>query len=84
MAEGGPVTSEEDKAWFRALPLLFLGGLLFAAGTLVFWNKGDATASIASMTLGVVLMTTWMVMEVIRIHEERKRRKKDEAEGQIT
>jgi putative effector of murein hydrolase LrgA (UPF0299 family) len=30
-------------------------------------------ASIASMTLGVVLVTAWLVMEVIRIHEDRKK-----------
>jgi putative effector of murein hydrolase LrgA (UPF0299 family) len=27
------------------------------------------------MTLGVVLVTAWLVMEVIRIHEDRKQQK---------
>jgi putative effector of murein hydrolase LrgA (UPF0299 family) len=39
----------------------------------VFFDRGDSVASIASMTLGVVLVTAWLVMEVIRIHEDRKK-----------
>jgi putative effector of murein hydrolase LrgA (UPF0299 family) len=43
----------------------------------VFFDKGDSVASIASMTLGVVLVTAWLVMEVIRIHEDRKQQKEE-------
>jgi putative effector of murein hydrolase LrgA (UPF0299 family) len=68
---------EETKSWVRNLPLLFVGGVLGVAGAWVFFDKGDSVASIASMTLGVVLVTAWLVMEIIRIHEDRKREKED-------
>jgi putative effector of murein hydrolase LrgA (UPF0299 family) len=64
---------EETRSWVRNLPLLFVGGVLGVAGAWVFFDRGDSVASIASMTLGVVLVTAWLVMEVIRIHEDRKR-----------
>jgi RsiW-degrading membrane proteinase PrsW (M82 family) len=78
------VTTEEDRAWVKTLPLLFLGGVLFAFGTIVFWNKGDTTASIASMTLGVVLMTTWMITAVIDWWEAHRRRKRRTNGGEGT
>jgi putative effector of murein hydrolase LrgA (UPF0299 family) len=64
---------DDTRAWVRNLPLLFVGGVLGVAGAWVFFDRGDTVASIASMTLGVVLVTAWLVMEVIRIHEERKK-----------
>jgi putative effector of murein hydrolase LrgA (UPF0299 family) len=64
---------EQTKSWVRNLPLLFVGGVLGVAGAWVFFDRGDSVASIASMTLGVVLVTAWLVMEVIRIHEDRKK-----------
>jgi putative effector of murein hydrolase LrgA (UPF0299 family) len=73
---------EETKSWVRNLPLLFVGGVLGVAGAWVFFDRGDSVASIASMTLGVVLVTAWLVMEVIRIHEDRKRGR--EAAGEDT
>jgi hypothetical protein len=33
------------------------------------------------MTLGVVLVTAWLVMEVIRIHEDRKQGRRSDAGG---
>jgi putative effector of murein hydrolase LrgA (UPF0299 family) len=71
------VIEPDDRAWLRSLPLLFVGGVLGVAGAWVFFDKGDSVASIASMTLGVVLVTAWLVMEIIRIHEDRKREKED-------
>jgi putative effector of murein hydrolase LrgA (UPF0299 family) len=67
---------EGTRAWIRNLPLLFVGGVLGVAGAWVFFDKGDSVASIASMTLGVVLVTAWLVMEVIRIHEDRKQQRR--------
>jgi putative effector of murein hydrolase LrgA (UPF0299 family) len=81
MAEGGPVTNEEDKAWLRALPLLLTGGVVFCIGAMIFWQKGDTTASIAAMTLGVVLVTAWMVTALIDWWETRKRRRHEEPPG---
>jgi protein-S-isoprenylcysteine O-methyltransferase Ste14 len=75
------VTTEEDRAWVRSLPLLLVGGVLFCAGAALFWEKGDTTASIASMTLGVVLVSVWMATALIDWHEARKRRK-EERDGQ--
>jgi hypothetical protein len=72
---------EETKSWARNRPLLFVGGVLGCAGAWVFFDKGDSVASIASMTLGVVLVTAWLVMEVIRIHEDRKRARGEEGES---
>jgi putative effector of murein hydrolase LrgA (UPF0299 family) len=72
---------EESKSWARNLPLLFVGGVLGCAGAWVFFDKGDSVASIASMTLGVVLVTAWLVMEVIRIHEDRKQGRRSDAGG---
>jgi hypothetical protein len=57
------------------LPLLLTGGATFVGGAFFIWNKGDSTASIAAMTLGVALVSMWSVTEIIRIHEERKRRR---------
>lgn len=72
------MTTEDDKAWIRALPLLLTGGVLFSAGALIFWQKGDTTASIAAMTIGVVLTSMWAATAVIDWHEARKRRKQQE------
>jgi hypothetical protein len=69
------MTLEEDKAYLRSLPLLLTGGAAFVGGAYFFWNKGDSTASIAAMTLGVARGSMWTVTEIIRIHEERKRRR---------
>jgi predicted membrane protein len=75
--DGGAVTTEEDKAWIRSLPLLLVGGVLFCAGAAIFWNKGDTTASIASMTLGIVLVSMWTVSAIVDWHELRKRSRED-------
>jgi putative effector of murein hydrolase LrgA (UPF0299 family) len=72
---------EETKSWVRNLPLLFVGGVLGVAGAWVFFDKGDSVASIASMTLGVVLVTAWLVMEIIRIHEDRKQGRRSDGGG---
>jgi putative effector of murein hydrolase LrgA (UPF0299 family) len=69
------------KSWVRNLPLLFVGGILGVAGAWVFFDKGDSVASIASMTLGVVLVTSWLVMEIIRIHEDRKQGRRSDGGG---
>jgi predicted membrane protein len=69
------MTTEEDKAYIRSLPLLLTGGAAFVGGAFFFWKQGDSTASIAAMTLGVALVSMWTVTEIIRIHEERKRRR---------
>lgn len=65
----------EDKAWIRALPLLLTGGILFSAGAMIFFAKGDTTASIAALTVGVVLTSMWAATAIIDWHEARKRRK---------
>lgn len=70
----------EDKAWLRALPLLMTGGVAFCVGALIFWQKGDTTASIASMTVGVVMVSVWMATALIDWHEARKRRKQQHEE----
>jgi protein-S-isoprenylcysteine O-methyltransferase Ste14 len=75
------MTTEDDKAWIRALPLLLTGGILFSAGALIFFSKGDTTASIAAMTVGVVLTSMWAATAIIDWHEARKRRRQQD-EGQ--
>jgi predicted membrane protein len=70
----------DDKAWLRALPLLLTGGILFSAGALIFWNKGDTTASIAAMTVGVVLTSMWSVTAVADWWESHRRRKQQQHE----
>lgn len=54
----------DDREYIRSLPLLLVGGILFTVGTLIFYNKGDTTASVASMTLSIVLITVWATMTV--------------------
>jgi putative effector of murein hydrolase LrgA (UPF0299 family) len=72
---------EETKSYVRNLPLLFVGGVLGVVGAWAFFDRGDSVASIASMTLGVVLVTAWLVMEVIRIHEDRKQGRRGDGGG---
>jgi predicted membrane protein len=69
---------QDDKAWIRALPLLLTGGIVFCIGALIFFQKGDVTASIAAMTLGVVLVAMWATTAIIDWHEACKRRKHQE------
>jgi predicted membrane protein len=76
------VSTDEDRAWIRALPLLLTGGIAFCVGALIFWTKGDTTASIASMTVGVVLVSMWAVTAVLDWNEARKRRRKEDGGGQ--
>lgn len=56
--------TDNDKAWIRSLPLLMVGGVAFIVGALIFFQKGDAPASISSMTLGIVLVSMWSVTAI--------------------
>jgi hypothetical protein len=67
---------EQDRAWLRSLPLLLLGGVLFGAGALAFYRSGDTVASIAAMTLAVVLISQWAATALLDWWEATKRRRK--------
>jgi membrane protein implicated in regulation of membrane protease activity len=73
--------TDNDKAWIRSLPLLMVGGVAFIVGALIFFQKGDAPASISSMTLGVVLVSMWSVTAIGDWWDAKKRRKEDSGES---
>jgi predicted membrane protein len=70
----------DDKAYIRSLPLLLTGGVLFCGGAFFFWNKGDTVASIASMTMGVVLVSMWAATAILDWWEAHRRRKQQHEE----
>jgi hypothetical protein len=54
--------------------------VLFCGGAFFFWVKGDTTASIAAMTLGVVLVSMWAATSLIDWWEAHRRRKQQHEE----
>jgi predicted membrane protein len=73
--------NDEDKAWVRTLPLLAVGGVAILVGGFVFWQKGDSTASIAAMTLGVMFLSMWATTEIVEWWVGLRRKGKDDGES---
>jgi predicted membrane protein len=65
------VTSEEDKRWLRALPLLLAASLLLMAGALAFYRAGDNTASTAAFTAGLILLGAWGTTAIVDWYRQR-------------
>jgi predicted membrane protein len=65
------MTSEEDKRWLRALPLLLAASLLLMGGALAFYRAGDNTASTAAFTAGLLLLGAWAATAVVDWYRQR-------------
>jgi uncharacterized membrane protein HdeD (DUF308 family) len=65
------VTSEDDKRWLRALPLLLAAALLLLAGSLAFYRAGDNTASTAAFTAGLILLGAWGCTAIVDWYRQR-------------
>jgi predicted membrane protein len=65
------VTSEEDKRWLRALPLLLASSLLLLGGSFAFYRAGDNTASTAAFTAGLLLLGAWATTAVVDWYRQR-------------
>lgn len=65
------MTTEEDKRWLRALPLLLAAALLLMGGALAFYRAGDNTASTAAFTAGLLLLGAWAATAVVDWYRQR-------------
>ena len=70
-----------NSRWVRSLPLLLSAAVLFIAGALMFYKSGDTTASISSMTAGVLAFGAWVVTAVIDWHEGKPQQVVQSEEG---
>jgi uncharacterized membrane protein HdeD (DUF308 family) len=63
----------EDKNWLKSWPLLLVAAILLLAGALVFFQKGDSTASIAAFSAGLMVLGGWIVTAAVEWHHSLHR-----------
>jgi uncharacterized membrane protein HdeD (DUF308 family) len=58
----------DDKKYLRSWPLLLVAAVLLIAGAMIFFQKGDTTASIAAFAAGLMVLGGWTVTAAVEWH----------------
>jgi hypothetical protein len=58
--------NEDNQAWVRSWPLLLVAALLMIGGAFGYYRADDNIASAALIGAGLIIVGTWIGMEVYR------------------